>query len=238
MLNLFCEQQTKNILLALPRAECKEKWHQRLRQTELAVQKLWPTIHRRSSDQLPGCHSRADQTIQLMLARCCGIRDIAAITGYSKDKVQGALKRFNRDLQPGKSHYDRLEVDEFWTFVGNKKNKVWLLYAYERKSGEMVAYVWGRRDIKTVRKLKEKIKSLCITYDCIATDDWRSFLQAFGKENHAVGKRHTVGIEGNNCRLWHRIKRAVRKTCCFSKKLFYHLQAFALGFFYINYDHV
>lgn len=173
-----------------------------------------------------------------MLARCCGIRDIAAITGYSKDKVQGALKRFNRDLQPGKSHYDRLEVDEFWTFVGNKKNKLWLLYAYERKSGEMVAYVWGRRDIKTVRKLKEKIKSLGITYDCIATDDWRSFLQAFGKENHAVGKRHTVGIEGNNCRLRHRIKRAVRKTCCFSKKLFYHLQAFALGFFYINYDYV
>ena len=186
----------------------------------------------------PGCASRADQTIQLMLARCCGIRDIAAITGYSKDKIQGALKRFNRDLHPAKLHYDRLEVDEFWTFVGNKKNKVWLLYAYERKSGEMVAYVWGRRDIKTVMKLKEKIKSLGITYDCIATDDWRSFLQVFGNENHEVGKRHTVGIEGNNCRLRHRIKRAVRKTCCFSKKLFYHLQAFALGFLYINHNHV
>ena len=153
------------------------------------------------------------------------------ITAYSKDKIQGALKRFNRDLRPAKPHDDRLEIDEFWTFVGNKKNKLWLLYAYERGSGEIVAYVWGRRDIKTVMGLKEKIKSLGIIYDCIATDDWRSFLQVFGKENHEVGKVHTVGIEGNNCWLRHRIKRAVRRTCCFSKKLFYHLQAFALGFF-------
>ncbi|MBE0443588.1 IS1 family transposase, partial [Psychrobacter sp. FME13] len=32
-----------------------------------------------------------------------------------------------------------------------------------------------------------------------------------------IGKQHTVGIEGNNCRLRHRLRRAVRKTCCFSK---------------------
>ena len=38
----------------------------------------------------------------------------------------------------------------------------------------------------------------CYTYDYIATDDWRSFLQVFGKENHEAGKAHTVRIEGNN----------------------------------------
>ncbi|MFC2753084.1 MAG: IS1 family transposase, partial [Cardiobacterium sp.] len=32
-----------------------------------------------------------------------------------------------------------------------------------------------------------------------------------------------------------RIRRAVRRTCCFSKKMLYHLKAFAIGFFYINY---
>jgi IS1 family transposase len=37
-------------------------------------------------------------------------------------------------------------VDEFWTYVGNKGKKYWLIYAYERQSGEMVAYVWGKRD--------------------------------------------------------------------------------------------
>jgi hypothetical protein len=34
-----------------------------------------------------------------------------------------------------------LEVDEFWTYVGNKKNKVWLIYAYHRATGEIVSYV-------------------------------------------------------------------------------------------------
>ncbi|MDR1986342.1 MAG: IS1 family transposase, partial [Treponema sp.] len=32
--------------------------------------------------------------------------------------------------------------------------------------------------------------------------------------------------------------RAFRKTCCFSKKLFNHLKAFEMAFFYINYGSV
>ena len=36
----------------------------------------------------------------------------------------------------------QLEVDEFWTYVGNKKNKVWLIYAYHRATGEIVTFVW------------------------------------------------------------------------------------------------
>ncbi|HCI31456.1 MAG TPA: IS1 family transposase, partial [Psychrobacter sp.] len=34
--------------------------------------------------------------------------------------------------------------------------------------------------------------------------------------------------------LRHRLKRAVRRTCCFSKKLDNHLKVFDLVFFYIN----
>jgi IS1 family transposase len=43
-----------------------------------------------------------------------------------------------------------LRKTEFWTNVGEKKNKVWLIYAYHRESGEIVASnqrfaVWGKR---------------------------------------------------------------------------------------------
>jgi len=58
------------------------------------------------------------------------------------------------------------------------------------------------------------------------------------KINHILGKVNTVGIEGNNCRLRHRIRRAFRKTCCFSKILRNHLKAFNLAFFYINFGYV
>ncbi|MFJ1390825.1 IS1 family transposase, partial [Capnocytophaga canimorsus] len=42
-------------------------------------------------------------------------------------------------------------------------------------------------------------------------------------------------IEGNNTLLRHRIRRAVRKTCCFSKKFENHIKAFEIVFFYINF---
>jgi hypothetical protein len=52
------------------------------------------------------------------------------------------LKSGTYMINPKKNHYDCLEIDEFWTYVGKKKNKVWLIYAYHRDSGEIVAYVW------------------------------------------------------------------------------------------------
>ncbi|MCP4648669.1 MAG: IS1 family transposase, partial [PVC group bacterium] len=39
-------------------------------------------------------------------------------------------------------------------------------------------------------------------------------------------------------RLRHRVRRAFRKTCCFSKKLYNHIKAFDLAFFYINFGYV
>jgi hypothetical protein len=52
-------------------------------------------------------------------------------------------------IKPKKSRYDYLEIDEFWTYVGKKKDKVRLIYAYHRESGEIVAFVWGKRGRKT-----------------------------------------------------------------------------------------
>jgi len=130
-----------------------------------------------------------------------------------------------------------IEPVEIWTYVGNKKNKVWLIYAYHRETGEIVAYVWGKRNAKTAKELRIKLKDLNVSFDTIYTD-WDSFKAAFYADNHIVGKENTVGIEENNCRLRHRIRRAFRKTCCFSKKLFNHCKAFELAFFFINFGYV
>jgi IS1 family transposase len=92
--------------------------------------------------------------------------------------------------------------------------------------------------LKTAKALKKKLADSCVSYASIASDDWDSFVSTFKGENHLTGKKHTVGIEGNNCRLKHRIRRAFRKTCYFSKQLFNHLKAFNLAFFYINFGFV
>jgi hypothetical protein len=70
--------------------------------------------------------------------------------------VLSVLVNSNHLIKPKQSHYDSLEVDEFWTYVGNKKNKVWLIYAYHRVTGEIVAFVWGN---VTQRRQKDCEKS-------------------------------------------------------------------------------
>ena len=35
----------------------------------------------------------------------------------------------------------------------------WLIYAYHRATGEIVAYVWGKRNTKTVKELRDELMS-------------------------------------------------------------------------------
>ena len=173
-----------------------------------------------------------------MLVRGSGVRDVSAVLRISAKKVLQVLKSTKYRIQPQRRHYGCLETDELWTHVGRKTNKVWLVYAYHRESGEIVAYVWGKRNLKTAEKLRKRLKRLEIGYDRLGVDNWDSFLKAFEEDEKDVGKEHTVGIEGNNCRLRHRLRRVFRKSCCFSKKLFYHWKSFSMAFFYINYGFV
>jgi IS1 family transposase len=69
-----------------------------------------------------------------------------------------------------------------------KQSKVWLIYAYDRESGEIVSFVWGKRDLKTAKKLRKRLRAAGITYDSISTDNRESFIIAFKSDNHVIGK--------------------------------------------------
>ena len=181
-----------------------------------------------------GCHSQMKNRVLHMLADHCGIRQIARLQGISRNTVTAILAASEYTITPKQHVYDCLEIDEFWTFIQRKDNKGWLIYAYCRKSKEIVAYVWGQRNLATVRKLKAKLKQLNVRYKHIASDDWQSFKRVFGGSHHFIGKQHTVGIEGNNCALRHLVSRATRRSCCFSKKQLYHEKAFDLCINYLN----
>jgi IS1 family transposase len=110
-----------------------------------------------------------------MMVRGIGVRNISIIEGISIVKVLSVLVKSCYSIKPKCTHYASLEVDEFWTCVGEKKNKVWLIYTYDRESGEIVSFVWGKRDLKTARKLRKKLIAVGICYDQICTDNWESF---------------------------------------------------------------
>jgi len=180
------------------------------------------------------CHSQIDNKIKLMLVRGNGIRDISIIENISIGKILSVSSKENKMIEPKEKCYDKIEVDEIWSFIGKKKNKYWGIYAYCQKTGEILAYVFEKRNIHTARRLKEKINSLNISYKKIATDNRESFKKVFGGTKHLIGKKHT----GNNCRIRCWLRRYARRTCCFSKKESNHLKAFELLIYYINYGHV
>jgi transposase-like protein len=108
-------------------------------------------------DAYKGTLSGVKSMIKIMSVRGVGIRDIGITLKTSGATVLKAPKSTKYRIKPKQSRYDCLETDEFWTYVGKKKNKVWLIYAYHRESGEIVAFVWGKRDVKTAQKLRKRI---------------------------------------------------------------------------------
>ena len=87
--------------------------------------------------------------IKIMTVRGNGVRDISAAPAVSIQKVLKVLCSLTYRIQPKRKHCDCLEADVFWTYVGRKADKVRLVYAYHRGSGETAAYVRGKRDLKT-----------------------------------------------------------------------------------------
>ena len=73
-----------------------------------------------------------------------------------------------------------------------------------------MAWVLGRRDSTTFRRLYDKVKHLknCIFY----TDKWDAFAEVLPPERHVIGKSHTVTIERDNSNTRHYLGRFTRRT--------------------------
>lgn len=70
----------------------------------------------------------------------------------------------NNDIKPKQGYYQKLQVNEFWTYVGHKKNKVWLVYDYDLDTSEIVAFVWGKSNLNLARELRAKLDALGINF--------------------------------------------------------------------------
>src|SRR5437763_17034689 len=92
-----------------------------------------------------------------------------------------------------------------------------LWYAIDHATGKILAYVLGSRKDEAFIKLKAFLKCFGITR--FYTDDWGAYERHLEPEIHSVGKENTQKIEQKNLPLRTHIKRLVRKTICFSKKI-------------------
>jgi len=180
------------------------------------------------------CHPNCRELILKMLLRGSGIRDCAAVTGVSKESVLRLIIRqgLQVELKPKYNHYDKVQIDEQWSYVSKKKKKVWMIYAYSATDGEILAFAMGKRNWKTVHYLILKLKGLDI--DFFLTDKWKAFKTVLPYEKHLIGKQFTKAIEGVNTWFRTRLRRLVRRTVCFSKKLVYHYSMAKLAIYHRN----
>lgn len=130
-----------------------------------------------------------------------------------------------------------IQLDELWSFVGNKANKQWLWLALNPHNRQIVAFHVGSRSGEDAELFYQKIPEVFKQNTAFFSDYWQAYVKAFEKEEHfGVGKDSglTAYIERFNCTLRQRASRLVRKTLSFSKSLENHVGA--IKYFICNYN--
>jgi insertion element IS1 protein InsB len=133
------------------------------------------------------------------------------------------LPRLSQTLLPAQAG-DVLELDEVWSFVGEKQEQRWLWTAMCRRTRQIVAYAIGDRTQVTCRKLYERLPH---GYrDCISfVDGWEAYQLTFPSSRLTVfpsSRGPTNHMERWYNTLRQRCPRYTRQTLAFSKSDTFH----------------
>ena len=103
------------------------------------------------------------------------------------------------------------------TYVKRKDKHIWIVYALEKQTKNVVCFNIGRRTNKTLKKV---ITSLELSEaEKIITDKLKNYKFLIKPEIHSTKFRGINHIERKNLTLRTHLKRLNRKTICFSKSL-------------------
>jgi insertion element IS1 protein InsB len=114
-----------------------------------------------------------------------------------------------------------LELDELWSYVGAKANKVWIWPALERQTRRIVGLAFGDRSEATCRAMWQSLPPDYRKRALLYSDYWESYANVLpSKRLRQVSKDsgETAHIERFNNTLRQRCANLVRKTLSFSKK--------------------
>ncbi len=117
-----------------------------------------------------------------------------------------------------------LELDELWSFVYKKENKVWIWIALCRKTRQIVSRAIGDRSKEACQIPWDGIPEAYRSGHCFS-DFWDAYQAIIPEEQITqVGKEtgETAHVERWNCTLRQRLGRFVRKTLSFSKSTLMH----------------
>ena len=116
----------------------------------------------------------------------------------------------------------KLKVDEMWSFVAAKAAPRWLWWVEEAQSGDIVAFVFGRRTHQTFRRLMALLGQAGLQVEHWLTDAWWAYVDCLQAAERSCEKEALQSLERKHLTLRTRIKRLARRTICFSKSSVVH----------------
>ena len=87
------------------------------------------------------------------------------------------------------------ELDEMWSYVGNKEHPRWLWHAIDHDSGEILAYAFGERSDAVFLELKTLLAPFGITR--FYTDGLGAYERHLPPEQHVAVKSTPKRSSGN-----------------------------------------
>ena len=111
----------------------------------------------------------------------------------------------------------KYEVDELRTYIKHKGNLIWLVYALDRQTKEIVCFNIGKRTNKTLNFVLQSLK--LAKAKTIFTDGLKNYRYLIAKNIHSVKRFGTNHIERHNLNLRTHLKKLNRRTICYSKSL-------------------
>lgn len=159
---------------------------------------------------------------------------ICRITGVSERWLQYYINQkyysVEKEVKPRQKKRGKLviELDEMWSFVGSKGNQVWIWFAVDSLTKEIVGVHLGSRGRKDAQQLWKSLPPVYRQCAVCYTDFWEAYEQVLPSQRHrSVGKKtgKTNHVERLNNTVRQRVARLVRQTLSFSKKIENHIGA-------------
>ncbi len=103
-----------------------------------------------------------------------------------------------------------IDFDELQTFIGNKRNKVWIWTTVNHKQAGVLAWTIGDLSAETFKPLWRIVKCWqCFFY---VTDCWQVYPIFIEDADHIVSKTYMTRVKVENTRLRLYLARLHRKT--------------------------
>ncbi len=163
-------------------------------------------------------HYKVNEIIVNLLKRGVGIRDIAGAIEISTTTVLRRIVLIARKINKPPILPNRIyEVDEMRCYLRKKTKPIWIVYALDRESKEVINFSIGSRTKQTLSYVTNSV--ILSKPKKVYTDKLIHYKSLFSSSDitHKVTRFGTNRIERKNLSLRTHLKRLNRKTICFSR---------------------